>query len=55
MKTNERKFVLDRYDRRLRIYQRVIEFIGIACRDFKPEPRDVITGRRRKSASAVSA
>ena len=41
-KTNERKFKLDRYDRRLRIYQRVIEFIGIACRDFQPEPKDVI-------------
>jgi hypothetical protein len=41
-KTNERKFKLDRYDRRLRIYQRVIEFIGIACRDFKPEPQDAI-------------
>jgi hypothetical protein len=42
-RTNERKAKLDRYDRRLRIYQRVIEFIGIATRDFKPEPRDVIT------------
>lgn len=41
-KTNERRFKLDRYDRRLRIYQRVIEFIGIACRDFKPEPQDAI-------------
>jgi hypothetical protein len=41
-KTNERRSKLDRYDRRLRIYQLVIEFIGIACRDFNPESRDVI-------------
>jgi hypothetical protein len=44
-RTNERKSKLDRYDRRLRIYQRVIEFVGIATQDYKPEPRDVITFR----------
>jgi hypothetical protein len=41
-KANERRLVLDRYDRRLKIYQRVVEFIGLACRDFKPEPHDVV-------------
>ena len=41
-RTNERKSKLDRYDRRLRIYQRVVEFIGIACRDFKPDSHEVI-------------
>jgi hypothetical protein len=35
-KASERRLVLDRYDRRFRIYQRVIEFIGLACRDFRP-------------------
>lgn len=35
-KANERRLVLDRYDRRFRIYQRVIEFISLACHDFKP-------------------
>jgi hypothetical protein len=42
-KANERRLVLDRYDRRLKIYQRVVEFISLACRDFKPEPREVIS------------
>jgi len=35
-KANERRSLLDRYDRRFRVYQRVIEFTQLACRDFKP-------------------
>ena len=35
-KTNERRAILDRYDRRFHIYQRTIDFIALACRDFKP-------------------
>lgn len=41
-KTNERRAVLDRYDRRFRIYQRVIEFIRLSCRDFKPPFPEII-------------
>ena len=41
-KTNERRAVLDRYDRRFRIYQRVIEFIRLACEDFKPSFHEII-------------
>lgn len=44
-KANERKLVLDRYDRRLRVYQRVVEFLGLVLRDFKPEPHEVIKFR----------
>ena len=40
-KTNERKTVLDRYDRRLRVYQRVIEFVSLVLIDFKPQPREI--------------
>lgn len=40
-KANERRLVLDRYERRLRVYQRVIEFINLALRDFKVEPHEV--------------
>ncbi len=28
--------MLDRFERRFRVYQRTIEFIALACRDFKP-------------------
>jgi hypothetical protein len=35
-KTNERRAVLDRFERRFRVYQRVNEFLSLACRDFKP-------------------
>lgn len=33
--STERRLLLDRYDRRFRIYRRVIEFLGSACRDFR--------------------
>lgn len=45
-KTNERRAVLDRYERRFRIYQRVIEFIRLACRDFKPPSHEIIQFRQ---------
>ncbi|PYQ83798.1 MAG: hypothetical protein DMG02_32985 [Acidobacteria bacterium] len=35
-KSNERRLVLDRYDRRFRVYQLTMDFISLACRDFKP-------------------
>jgi hypothetical protein len=41
-KANTLKLQLDRYDRRLRIYEEVVAFIVLACRDFKPEIVDVI-------------
>jgi hypothetical protein len=44
-KANERRLILDRYDRRLKIYQRVIEFIALSCRDFQPKPHEVIAFR----------
>lgn len=34
-KTNQKKFDLDRYDRRLKVYQETIKFIHIVCRDAK--------------------
>lgn len=40
-KTNERKFVLDRYDRRLRVYQNVVAVLLLVQRDFKPEIMDL--------------
>jgi hypothetical protein len=39
--TNERKLKLDTYDRRLRVYQRLIEFLNLTLRDFKPDPREI--------------
>jgi hypothetical protein len=44
-KANERKLVLDRYERRLRVYQRVVEFLSLVLRDFKPEPHEVMKFR----------
>ena len=41
-KTNERKAVLDRYERRLRIYQRVVEMLRFVCSKFNPEIHDLI-------------
>jgi hypothetical protein len=45
-KTNERRFKLDRYDRRFRVYKDVIEFIALACQDFKPSWPDIIRFHR---------
>lgn len=42
---NRLKLQLERYDRRLRIYQRVMAFLGVALRDFKPDPQEVISFR----------
>jgi len=39
--TNERKFNLDRYDRRLKVYQETIKFIQIINRDFKANLQDL--------------
>jgi len=41
-KVNERKFALDRYERRLRIYQRVIEMLRFVCSRFRPEISDLL-------------
>jgi hypothetical protein len=40
-KANERKAVLERYERRLRIYQRVVEMLRLVCANFKPEIHDL--------------
>ena len=40
-KTNERKFVLDRYDRRLRVYPNVIAVLLLVQRDLKPQIMDL--------------
>jgi hypothetical protein len=40
-KANERRAVLDRYERRLRVYQQVVEFLRFIVRDFKPEIHDL--------------
>jgi hypothetical protein len=39
--TNERKLKLDTYDRRLRVYRRLTEFLDLTTRDFKPDPREI--------------
>jgi hypothetical protein len=41
-KVNKRKYDLDRYERRLRIYQRVAEMLRLIMRDLKPEIQDVL-------------
>jgi hypothetical protein len=41
-KSNVRKAVLDRYERRLRIYQHVVEILRFIVRDFKPEIHDLL-------------
>jgi hypothetical protein len=40
-KVNERKLALDQYERRLRIYERVVTFLRLVLRDFKPEINDL--------------
>ena len=42
LKTNQRQAVLDRYERRLRIYQRVVEMLRFICSKFNPEIHDLI-------------
>ena len=41
-KANERKAVLERYERRLRIYQHVVAMLRLIVRDFKPEIHDLL-------------
>jgi hypothetical protein len=41
-RVNERKFALDRYERRLRIYQRVVEMLRFVCSKFSPEINDLL-------------
>lgn len=40
-KTNQRKFDLDRYDRRLKVYQETRKFISMVSRDFKVSVPDL--------------
>ena len=40
-KTNHGKLRLDLYDRRLRVYQAVAQFINKVLKDFSPEPQDI--------------
>lgn len=40
-KGNERKAVLDRYERRLRIYQQVVAMLRLVCSKFKPEMDEI--------------
>lgn len=42
---NRLKLQLERYDRRLRIYQHVVAFLGVALRDFKPDAQEVVKFR----------
>jgi hypothetical protein len=37
---NRLKLTMDRYDRRLRVYQRTVEFLSLATRDFKVPPQE---------------
>lgn len=50
-KANELKLKLERYDRRLRVYQRVVEFLALAMRDFQP-PAEAVGEFRRNVAEA---
>lgn len=40
-KVNKRKYDLDRYERRLRIYQRVVEMLRLIIKDYKLEFHDL--------------
>jgi signal transduction histidine kinase len=40
-KVNERKLEFDQYERRLRIYERMVTFLRLVLRDFKPEINDL--------------
>ncbi len=39
---SERKSILDRYERRLQIYQRIVEMLRLTVRDSKPELVDLL-------------
>jgi len=41
-RVNERKSALDRYERRLRVYQRVIEMLRFVFSDFSPKINDLL-------------
>jgi hypothetical protein len=41
-KVNKRKYDLDTYDRKLRIYQRVIEMLRLIMKDPRPEIQDIL-------------
>jgi hypothetical protein len=41
-KVNERKLALDQYERRLKIYQRVVEMLRFVCSKFRPEIHDLL-------------
>ncbi|MGA3035540.1 MAG: hypothetical protein ABSD70_19830, partial [Terracidiphilus sp.] len=41
-RVNKRKYDLDRYERRLRIYQRVVEMIRLIVKDSKAEIQDIL-------------
>jgi hypothetical protein len=41
-KVNARKLALDQYERRLRIYQRVVEMLRFVCSKFSPEIHDLM-------------
>lgn len=44
-KTNQRKLVMDRYDRRLRIYEEVRKILSIVMRDAKASTEDLLKFR----------
>jgi len=39
---NKQKWNLDRYDRKLRIYQRVVEMLRLIMREHRPEIQDIL-------------
>lgn len=41
-KMNRQKSILDRYERRLKIYQRIVEMIRLIAKDFKPDIQDLL-------------
>lgn len=48
-KANTLKLTLERYERRLRVYDHVIEFLGVVMRDFKVEIAEVQSFRRNSA------
>lgn len=44
-KTNQRKLVMERYDRRLKIYEEVRRILSIVLRDAKANPEDLLKFR----------
>ncbi|MBI5655359.1 MAG: hypothetical protein HZC44_00440 [Geobacter sp.] len=47
--TNKQKLILDRYDRRLKVYEEVIQILSIITRDAKASYDDLIKFRRAVS------